>query len=359
MVMAKSGKISFKDSADACSALAAQISARKFTGIYLFMGEEPYFIDMLTAQLADGILSESERAFNQTVVYGKDTDSGAVTNLCRQMPMMGSYQVVIVKEAQQLRGLEKLSVYTSAPSPTTILILCHKDKNMDKRWQLYKHIAEKGVIFESVRPRDYEIGPWLTAFIRSKGCSIDPKSVAMLTDHLGSDIAKITNELDKLLTYLPQGTKTITADHIEQNVGISKEFNIFELTKALSERNMQKAMLIAEHFARNPKENPLVVSISSMFSHFQRIFILNYQRWLSKRKGTPMPSEMELARMLKLPSAFFLKEYQQAAALYPNNKVFAIIGLIREYDMKSKGMNTGQADEGELLKELLLKIFLV
>ena len=357
--MVKSSKISFKDSVDSYSALSSQISARKFKGLYLLMGEEPYFIDMLTLQLANGILSESEKAFNQTIIYGKETDSGAVINLCRQMPMMGSFQVVIVKEAQQLRGLDKLSLYTSAPSPTTILVLCHKEKNVDKRWPLYKHIAEKGIVFESARPRDYEIGSWLTSFIRSKGCSIDPKSVAMLTDHLGSDIAKITNELDKLLTYLPQGTKTITADHIEQNIGISKEFNIFELTKALSERNMQKAMLIADHFARNPKDNPLTVTISSIFSHFQRIFIINYQKWLAKRKGIPMVSEIELARMLKLPNTFFLKEYQQAAALYPNNKVFTIMGFIREYDMKSKGMNTGQADEGELLKELLLKIFFV
>ena len=323
------------------------------------MGDEPYFIDLLSSQLADTILGEDERAFNQIVVYGKDSDSGAVINLCRQMPMMGSYQVVIVREAQQLKGLDKLSLYTAAPSPSTILVLCHKEKNVDKRTPLYKHIAEKGMVFESVAPRDYEIGGWLEGFIRSKGYTADTKSVAMLTDHLGSDIAKITNELDKLITYLPVGTKAITADHIEQNIGISKEFNIFELTKALSERNMQKSMFIADHFARNPKENPLIVTIISMFSHFQRIFILNYQKWLARRKGTAMPSDMELARILKLPNPYFLKEYQQASGLYPNNKVFGIIGLLREYDMKSKGMNTGQADEGELLKELLLKIFLI
>lgn len=210
-----------------------------------------------------------------------------------------------------------------------------------------------------MRPRDYEIGAWLTDFIRAKGCSIDPKSVAMLTDYLGADIAKITNELDKLLTFLPQGTKAITADHIEQNIGISKEFNNFELTRAISEKNMQKAMLIADHFARNPKDNPLIVTISALFTHFQRIFILNYQKWLAKRNGTGLPSEMELARSLKLTNAFFLREYTQASALYPNNKVFVILGLIREYDLKSKGMNTGQADSGELLKELLLKIFLL
>ncbi len=357
--MAKSAKTGFRDTTAQYEALSKRIAGRQYAPVYLLMGDEPYFIDLLSAQLADGILDEAEKAFNQTILYGKDTEAGNVINLCKQLPMMGSYQVVIVREAQQMRKLDQLSLYTQAPSPTTILVLCHKEKNVDRRWPLYKHIAQKGVVFESVRPRDYEIGPWLADFIKGKGCSIEPKPLSMLTDYLGADIAKIANELDKLLTYLPEGTRTITAEHIESNIGISKEFNNYELTRALSERNMAKAMLIADHFARNPKDNPLIVTISALFTHFQRIFILNYQKWLAKRNARPLPPEAELARMLKLSSAFFLREYTQAAALYPNNKVFAILGLIREYDLKSKGMNTGQADSGELLKELLLKIFLI
>lgn len=358
--MAKSsGKKTFRDTVESHGALSKQIAARKFAPVYLLMGDEPYFIDSLAAQLAEGILTEEEKAFNQLIVYGKDSEAGAVINFCRQVPMMGSFQVVIVKEAQQLRSLDKLSLYTQALSPTTILILCHKEKNMDKRWQLYKQIESAGAVFESVRPRDYEIAAWLSDYVRSKGCTIDPKAMSMLTDYLGADIAKITNELGKLLTYLPEGTRAITADHIEQNIGISKEFNNFELTRALSEKNMAKAMQIADHFARNPKENPLLLTITALFTHFQRIFILNYQRWLSKKQARPLPSEMELARMLKLPTAFFLKEYTQAASLYPNNKVFAILGLLREYDLKSKGMNTGQASDGELLQELLLKIMIL
>lgn len=357
--MAKnSGKKSFRDTVETYKALSRQIEARQFAPIYLLMGDEPYFIDALTTQLAEGILTETEQAFNRLIVYGKDTDIGNLINFCRQIPMMGSYQVIIVKEAQQLRGLDKLSLYTQSPSPSTILVICHKEKNMDKRWQLYKQIEKVGVVFESVRPRDYEITAWLSDYIRSKGCSLEPKAMSMLTDHLGADIAKITNELSKLLTYLPEGTRTITAEHIEQNIGISKDFNNFELTRALSEKNMAKAMQIADHFARNPKENPLLVTITALFTHFQRIFILNYQRWLSRKQGRPMPSDMELARMLKLPSAFFLKEYTQAASLYPNSKVFAILGMLREYDLKSKGMNTGQASDGELLQELLLKILI-
>lgn len=357
--MAKSSKKTFKESATDYTALSTRIRSRQFSPLYLLMGEEPYFIDRLTAQLCEEILTPEERAFNQTVVYGKDTEVGAVINLCRQMPMMGAFQVVVVKEAQSLRKIEQLALYTASPSRTTVLVVCHKEKTLDKRSQLYKQMEGKGVVFESVSPRDYEIAGWLNDFVRSKGCTIDAKSVAMLTDHLGADISKINNELGKLLTYLPEGTTQITADHIEQNIGISKEFNNFELTRAMSERNMAKAMQIADHFARNPKDNPLLVTISALFTHFQRIFILNYQKWYVRRKGTPMPSDMELARMLKLPTAFFLKEYQQASGLYPNNKVFAILGLLREYDLKSKGMNTGQADHGELLQELLLKIFIL
>lgn len=358
--MAKSSaKASFKESVAEFGRLRTEIAARRFAPVYLLMGDESYFIDALCDLLAEGILNEAERAFNQVVVYGKDSEVGAIINLGRQMPMMGSYQVVIVREAQQLRSIEKLSLYTQSPSKSTILVLCHKEKSLDKRTQLYKHIAASGVVFESVRPRDYEIGDWLSSFIKSKGCTIEPKALTMLTDHLGVEITKISNELTKLLTYLPEGTKQITAEHIENNIGISKDFNNFELTKALSERNMGKALMIAEHFARNPKSYPLLVTVSTMFSHFQRIFILNYQKWLTKHKGTPMPSDMDLCGMLKLKSPFFLTEYKQASALYPNAKVFAILGMLREYDLKSKGMNSGSADDGQLLRELLMKIFMI
>ena len=357
--MAKTGKRTFRDSVDMYASLCQQIAARKFAPVYLLMGEESYFIDLLSSLLSESILNEAERAFGQITLYGKESEAGAIINFCRQVPMMGAYQVVIVKEAQQLRGLDKLSLYMQSPSPTTILVLCHKERNMDKRWQLYKQIEAKGVVFESIPPRDYELPAWIGDYARSKGFTLDPKAISMLTDHLGADIAKITNELGKLLTFLPEGTKNITAEQIEQNIGISKDFNNFELTKALSERDMVKAMRIADHFARNPKDNPLLVTMSALFTHFQRIFIVNYQRWLSRHKGKPMPSDMELARMMKLPNAFFLKEYTQAASLYPNNKVFAILGLLREYDLKSKGMGAGQTDDGELLKELLLKILMI
>ncbi len=356
--MAKSEKIRFRDSADQFACIAKDVAEQRFATLYLLMGEEGYFIDRLGEMLASNLLPEEMRAFNQTVVYGKDVEAGAVVNLCRQMPMMGGRQVVIVREAQGMRKIEQLSLYTQAPGETTVLVLCHKEKNLDKRTPLYKHIAAKGVVFESARPYDNEIGGWLSDEIRRRDRTIEPKALSMIADHLGTDLAKIVHELDKLLTFLPEGTKVITAAHVEQNIGISKDFNNFELTKALSERNRARALMIADHFARNPKDNPLLVTINAMFSHFQRIFIVNYLQWLSKHKGAPAPADSDLGRVLKV-NPFFVGEYRQAAALYPNRKVFVILGLLREYDMKSKGMNTGQASDGDLLRELLLKIFML
>lgn len=203
--------------------------------------------------------------------------------------MMGSYQVVILKEAQQLRGIERLSLYTQKPSPTTILVICHKEKNVDKRSAFYKGCAANGAVLESVRPRDYEIASWLQQFIRERGLTIDAKALSMLTDHLGTDIAKISNELHKLTVSLPEGTTRITDADIEANIGISKDFNNFELCKAVATRDMARALMIADHFARNPKDNPLLLTIMALFGQFRDLFVVNYLGWLSRRKGAPSP----------------------------------------------------------------------
>ena len=355
--MAKS-TLKFKDSVAAFEALSAEITARRFAPIYLLMGEESYFIDALCDQLSSSILTPAEQSFNQITVYGKDSDAGQVVNLCRQMPMMGSHEVIILKEAQQLRQIEKLTHYTSKPQPSTILIICHKEKSLDKRSALYKQCQKEGVVFESVRPRDYEIGPWLTQFIQSKGLSIVPKAVQMLTDHLGCDVAKLSSEIDKLMLALPVGTKSITDQHIEQNVGISKEFNNFELYNAVAVWDVERAMRIADHFARNPKDNPLLVTVMALYSLFRDMFIINYLRWLAKYKSQPMPSEGELMRILKKSNPYAVRELSQQSTRWPNRKVFTVLGLLREYDGKSKGIDTGGMNDGELLRELLLKIFM-
>lgn len=350
--------LQFRDSVATYEALTAEVKGRKFAPIYLLMGEEGYFIDALSELLSESILDEAARAFNQLTIYGMDSEVGQVINCCRQMPMMGNYQVVILKEAQQLRGLEKLSLYTQQPSPTTILVICHKGKNVDKRSALYKSCMAQGVVLESVRPRDYEIGAWLQAFIQKRGLGIDNKALSMLTDHLGTEISKIANELEKLTLSLPEGTKRITDQDIETHIGISKDFNNYELCKAVVTRDMNRALLIADHFAQNPKEYPLLLTVAALFSQFRDLFIVNYLRWMERKKGQAMPSDMELMRLLKKSSPYFVKEAKTLATQWDNRRVFQIIGLLREYDAKSKGLNAGGASNGELLRELLMKIFL-
>ena len=356
--MAKSA-VRFRDSVAQFERLSADIAARRFAPVYLLMGDESYFIDALCDRLASTILGEAERSFNQIVLYGRDTEPGQVINFCRQMPMMGSYEVVILKEAQQMRQIEKLSLYTQKPQASTILVVCHKEKSVDKRSAFYKGCAANGAVLESVRPRDYEIASWLQRFIAGKGLAIDTKALSMLTDHLGTDISKISNELGKLVVSLPEGTKRITDADIEANIGISKDYNNFELCKAVATRDMARALMIAEHFARNPKDNPLLVTVLALFGQFKELFVVNYLRWLSRHKGTAFPPDTELMRILKKSNVYVIGEIKQNAANWDNRKVFNILGLLREYDAKSKGMNAGGASDGELLRELLLKIFML
>lgn len=356
--MAKSS-VKFKDTVARFEELWTDAGRRKFAPVYLLMGEEGYFIDALCERLAASILSPAEKDFNQLTLYGRDTEAGLVVNYCRQMPMMGSLQVVILKEAQQLRGIDKLALYTSKPSPTTVLVICHKEKNVDKRSQLYKSAAANGAVLESVRPRDYEITSWLTRHVEECGCTIEPKALAMLTDHLGTDVSKIANELQKLLVSLPEGTKRITDAHIEQHIGISKEYNNYELCRAVLAHDSVRSLSIAAHFARNPKDNPLLLTVMALFSQFKELFVINYLRWQSSRKGIPFPDDGELMRLTRLNNIYALGELKKVASLWPNKQVFTILGLLREYDAKSKGLNAGGASDGELLRELLLRIFTV
>ncbi|MBO5693212.1 MAG: DNA polymerase III subunit delta [Tidjanibacter sp.] len=351
--------VRFRDSYTQFQQIVADVKAGRLAPIYLLMGEEGYFIDQLTDLLADSILQEHEKAFNQIVVYGKDTDEGTIINYARQMPMMGGRMVIIVKDAGSLKKIENLSLYTASPLASTVLVVACKGKSVDKRSALYKHSAAKGVVFESPRPYDSELAPWVATYLRStKGCAIEEKALKMVTDFMGTDIAKIVGEFNKLLTRLPEGTTIITADHIEQNIGISKDYNNFELIEAVAQKNFTKAMTIADNFARNPKDHPLVVTTSTLFGYFQKIFTINYKEWQTKVKGMPAASDGELATLIKV-SPYMLGSYKQAAQRYPNKKIFVILGLIREYDMKGKGIASGGADQGELLRELLMKIMML
>ena len=339
--------------------LMGDIKARKFAPIYLLQGEEFYFIDALCDALTESIMDESMRAFNQIVVYGNDTDGGTVASYCRQLPMMGEYEAIIVKEAQQLDKIELLNAYCATPQPSTILVLCHKGKAMDRRTPLYKSIKAKGVVFDSISPRDYEAEKWLSGFAATKGLKLDYSSSKILVAHLGVDISKISNELEKMIVSLPSGQTTITDKDIEQYIGISRQFNNYELSNAVLDRQIDKALTIAQYMGENPKAYPLLLSVKVLYDSFRQLFTYNYICWDARRRGVTVPDQGEMCRAMRLNSPYFLKDISRRAPLWPNAKVFKILGLCAEYDAKSKGIDDGGASNGELLREFILKIMML
>ena len=357
--MAKSVK--FSDCLSDYNALVSDIKARRFAPIYLLCGDEAYFIDAICEMLSNSILNEAEKAFNQITVYGLDSDAGKIVNLCRQLPMMGSYEVIIVREAQLLSKIENLVHYTSSPQQTTILSVCYKNKEqgrgIDKRTAFYKSCVKNGRVFEAVQPRDYEIDSWLLSYIESVGLGIEPKAMAMLKEHVGMDLSRMTREIDKLSVSMAEGDRRVADTHIEQYIGVSKEFNTFELTAAVMKQDVARAMRIADHFVHNPKSYPITLTITVLFGLFQQLFLLNYLMWQSRRQGLPFPSDMELMTRIRANNPYAVKELKANVGRWKNSRVFNILGLLREYDAKSKGVDSGGLDGGELLKELLLKIF--
>lgn len=358
--MAKSLK--FSDCIASYNAIMKDIEARRFANIYLLTGDEGYFIDAICDRLQESILNEAERSFNQLTFYGADSNPGDIVMYCRQMPMMGSYQVVIVREAQQLSKIDSLSHYTLQPKDSTILIVCYKNKEqgrgIDKRTAFYKSCVKSGCVFESVRPRDYEVDAWLNSYVSSVGLSLEPKAYAMLKEHVGMDLGRMAKEIDKLKVSINEGERVVTDAHIEEFIGLSKEFNTFELNDAVLKQDMARAMRIAEHFAHNPKSYPITLTITILFGLFQQLFLLNYHSWLTRRRGVPFPSDVELVRLIRANSPYMVKELKAHVSKWDNRRVYAILGLLREYDAKSKGLDSGGLDGGELLKELLLKIFI-
>ncbi len=315
--------------------------------IYFLMGEEPYYIDKLSEYIENNILQEHERDFNQTVLYGRDVTMEDVIGNAKRYPMMADRQVVIVKEAQELsRTIDKLESYAENPQPTTVLVICYKYKTLDKRKKVTKVLEKAGVVFESKKLYENQVGTWLTRVLQGKKLNIEPKASAMLVDFLGTDLSKIANELDKLAIILPQGS-TITPKIIEDNIGFSKDFNPFELRKAIGERNQLKAYQIADYFAQNPKDNPIVLTVGLVFGFFSQL--LQYH-------GLKDKNPKNVAAVLKV-NPFFLKDYDVALRNYPMKKVSQIVGTLRDIDVKSKGVGANALPQGDLLKEMLVKIF--
>lgn len=315
--------------------------------IYFFMGEEPYYIDKLTEFIENNVLQEHERDFNQTILYGRDVTMEDVISNAKRFPMMAEHQVVIVKEAQELaKSIDKLESYAENPQPSTVLVFAYKYKTLDKRKKVTKNLAKTGLIFESKKLYENQVGEWIKRVLSGQGYAIEPKATIMLVEFLGTDLSKISNELDKLKIVLPKG-HTISAKDVEDNIGISKDYNNFELRKAIGEKDQLKAYKIIDYFAQNPKDNPIVVTTSLVFSFFSQL--LQYH-------GTKDKIPKNLASVLKV-NPYFLKDYDVAARNYPMKKVSAVIATLRDIDIKSKGVGANALPQSDLLKEMLIHIF--
>lgn len=330
---------------DEVLAIVNDIKAGNIKPIYFLMGEEPYYIDKLAEYIEDNVLTEEEKGFNQMVLYGKDVSVEEVVSSARRYPMMADRQVVIVKEAQELsRTIDKFEAYAENPQPTTVLVLAYKYKTLDKRKKVTKIINKTGVVFESKKLYENQVGDWIKRVLSGKGYTIEPKAAAMLVEFLGNDLSRISNELDKLTIIIPKGN-IITPQAIEENIGISKDYNIFELRKAIGQRDQLKAYKIADYFSQNPKDNPLVMTTGLIFSFFSQL--LQYHGLKDKSMA---------AKVLKV-NPYFLKDYDIALRNYPMKKVSAIVATLKDIDLKSKGVGGNAIPQRDLLKEMLVKIF--
>ncbi|WP_033960469.1 DNA polymerase III subunit delta [Psychroserpens jangbogonensis] len=326
--------------------IVADIKKGQIKPIYFLMGEEPYYIDAISDYIEKNVLAEEEKGFNQMVLYGRDVTIDEIASNAKRYPMMAERQVVIVKEAQDLsRTIEKLASYAENPQPTTVLVLNYKYKKIDKRKALYKTLKKSGVVFESKKLYENQVSDWIRRVLSGQKYTISPKASQMLVEFLGTDLSKINNELEKLKIVLPEGTQ-ITPEHIEENIGISKDYNNFELRKAVGERNSLKVFKIVNYFANNPKDNPMVVTVSLLFNFFSQLLHFH---------GLHDKNPRNVASALKI-NPYFVNEYVTAARNFPMRKVSAVVSILREFDVKSKGVNSNAVPQGDLLKELLVKI---
>lgn len=329
--------------------ILADIKNRKFAPLYLLHGEESYYIDLVSDYIEKNALSEAEQGFNQSIVYAtKETDAIGIISQAKRYPMMSEHQVVIVKEAQNINWEKNEAAWTayfSAPQSSTILVFCYKYKKFDKRKKLYKAMEKIGVTLESPKIYENKLGAWISDYIKNLGHRIRPEASALMGEYLGNDLSKIVNELEKLLLNVPKANE-IGLQDIQDNIGISKDYNVFELNKALSMRDVVKANQIINYFAANPKSHPMQVTVGSLGGYFIKILKCHY---------APDQNQATIAKIAGVHS-FFASEYLSAMRHYNRWKTFQIIGYIRDYDLKSKGVNAETTDSGALMKELIYKI---
>lgn len=328
--------------------ICQDIRSKKFAPVYVLMGDEPFFIDQITDLLLENVLDESERDFNQVMLYGADIDAVTIINAARRFPMMSKYQLIVVREAQLVRDIEVLASYVKKPLMSTVLVLNYKYKTLDRRKSLATATDKVGVLFESKKIPDYKMPAFITSLMQQRSIGVDGKAAQMLADFLGNNLSRLSKELDKLVLLLPEnGAKRITPELVEQNVGISKEYNNFELLKAIATKDVLKANRIAQYFEKNPKNNPIQATLPVLFNYFSNLLICYYAK---------DRSENGLMAALGLRGAFQVKDYVLGMRNYPAMKVFNIIHDIRITDARSKGVDNSSASDAELLKELLYKI---
>lgn len=343
-----------KSSAPSFEQIMRDIEARNFSPIYILMGEEPYYIDLITNKLAETVLQPEEQDFNQTIVFGSDVTAAQVADLARSYPMMAEYKVVIVKEAQNLKDWTPLEKYVEKQlSKSTVLVLCHKNGVLDRRKKATSAIisgteAAGGVVFESKKKRDYELPAFIEGYLKEKNASIDYKSSQMIAEHIGADLSRLTSEIDKVLISLPEENKRITPEIVEREIGVSKEFNTFELNDAIVNKNVFKANQIIKYFDKNPKSGSIYKFLPNIFIFFQNLMIAYY----SPNKT----SEEAVAQHLGLKSKWQARDYVTALRNYSGKKTLEIISKIREVDAKSKGLDNQNTTVGDLMKELIFFI---
>jgi DNA polymerase-3 subunit delta len=325
--------------------IIANLKAKKYATTYFLAGEETFYIDLICDYIEKNVLSEGEKAFNQTVLYGRDVEVTSLLASAKQFPMMAENTVIIVKEAQDVKKIDLLTSYVDQPLESTLLVLCYRGKKLDKRKALYKSVQKNGVYFESNRLYENKIPEWIKGYLRTKDYSIGNKSAAMLTDFLGNDLSKIAGELDKLCILTAKKSE-ITEQLIEDNIGISKDFNNFELQNAIMNKDVFKANQIIKYFEANPRNNPIVVTLSVLYNLFSKVLIYH---------GLKDKNPQTVARSLGV-NPYFVKDYQKAAQCYNLKKSVQALDALREADMKSKGYNNPSTPHSELMKELVFKL---
>ena len=325
------------------------LKARKFMPVYYLMGDDPYYIDQIADYIADHVLLPEERDFNQTILFGSDTTASQIADAARRYPMMSEFQVLIVKEAQNVKNTEALEKYFKAPLKSTILVMCHKNGTIDGRKKEYvKSIQTAGVLFESKKLRDRDLPVYIESYLQNHQVSIDPKSVQMIADNIGADLSRLTGELEKLMISLPEQDRRVTPQIVEDQIGISKDFNGFELRDAIVSKNVYKANLIIKYFDENPKAGSIYSFLPMLFNYFQNLMIAYY--------APNNKSQEAVAEWLELRSPWAAKDYMTGMRNYAGMKVMQIISKMREIDAKSKGLDNPNTPPGELMKELIFYI---